>query len=148
MMASSVSKCLPHSAVFKSSVKPYKAQENDRGMQKSGICISSKPCFARQEGSFWARVIVDAHLADVLIVTSCVFLRQEELPPHPVSFGSVQHQFISFHQMVPVKEIPITPLEQYDWRAQVRKDQWKQPEEVIHYHCSQSIGTTTATPYE
>lgn len=54
-MASSFSKCLPHSGVFKSSVKPYTAQENERGMQKSGVCISSKPCFARQEGSFWAR---------------------------------------------------------------------------------------------
>ncbi len=79
-------------------------------MQKSVICISSKPLFARQESLFWVRVIVDTHLADVLIVTSCVFLRQEELPPHPVPFGSVQHQFISFHRMVPVKEISITPL--------------------------------------
>lgn len=52
MMASSFSKCLPHSTVFKSSVEPYKAQKNERGMQKSGFCISSKPCFARQGGSF------------------------------------------------------------------------------------------------
>lgn len=52
MMAYIFPKCLPHMNVFKSSVKPYNAQENEIGMQKSGICISSKPSFASQGGSF------------------------------------------------------------------------------------------------
>lgn len=95
------------------------------------------------------QVITVSHLADILIVASCVFLRQEELPPHPIPPESVQHRFIFFHHTIPVaKEISITPLKQYDWRAQVGKDQWEQPEEVIHYHRSQSIVKTTATPYE
>lgn len=67
-----------------------------------------------------------SHLAHVLIVTSCVFLRQEELPPHPVTLGPVQHSPV---RLLQAEQRPATPRGRH---RREEGEQRQQPEEGIH----------------
>lgn len=74
------------------------------------------------------------YLADILVVVSCVFLKEKELIPHPSTFGPLKDPPIALHP----KQVPYIPRRERHGGAGPQHGERQQEQDLIGDHGIQS----------